>query len=68
MVIARLSIPRGMLCISAQLKEVGNSPQKKNKTEVEAQLKWLELREAKERELNGNTLNKVDIHVLLDNL
>jgi molybdopterin converting factor small subunit len=35
---------------------------------MEAQLKWRELREAKERELNGKGLNKVDIHVLLEEL
>jgi hypothetical protein len=57
-----------MLRISAQLKQVGDSPQKKNRKEVEAQLKRRELREAKERESNGNGLNKVDIRVLLEEL
>jgi molybdopterin converting factor small subunit len=39
-----------------------------HKTEVEAQLKWHGLREAKERESNGNGFNKVDIRVLLEEL
>jgi hypothetical protein len=40
MITARSSMPQGeMLRISAQLKQVGDSPQKKNKKEVEAQLK-----------------------------
>jgi molybdopterin converting factor small subunit len=35
---------------------------------VEAQLKSRELREAKERESNGNGLNKVDLRVLLEEI
>jgi hypothetical protein len=62
-------MPQGrMLHILAQLKKVEDSPPQKNKTEVEAQLKRHELREAKERESNGNGLNKVDICVLLEEL
>jgi molybdopterin converting factor small subunit len=69
MITVRSSMPQGeMLRISAQLKKVGDSPQKKTKKEVEAQLKSRELREAKERESNGNGLNKVDLRVLLEEI
>ena len=52
----------------AELKLVGDSPQKKNRQETEAQLQRRELRAAKEKELKGKYLSNVDIRVLLEEL
>jgi hypothetical protein len=54
--------------VTSQSKQVGASLQKKKKTETEAQLQICELKAAKEREFNGNSLNIVDIHVLFEEL
>jgi hypothetical protein len=61
LVTARSSLQQqDIMRISAKLKQLGDSPQKKNCAETEAQLRWHELRAAK--------LNKVDIRVLLEEL
>ena len=52
----------------AALKLIGDSPQKKNRQETEAQLQRRELRAAKERESKGKYLNNADIRVLLEEL
>ncbi len=54
-----------MLKICGDLKQQGDSPLKKNRTETEAQLQQRELRAANEREPNGEALHHVDIRVLL---
>jgi hypothetical protein len=66
---ARCSMQQGDLQrLSQELKQQGDSPQKKSRTETEAQLKRRELRAAKEKESNGNHLNVVDFRVLLEDL
>jgi hypothetical protein len=57
-----------LLRIAAELKQLGDSPQKKNKNEVEIQCKWRELRAAKEKESNRIDLNHVDYRVLVEEL
>jgi hypothetical protein len=68
-VTARSSLQQqDIMRISAELKQLGDSPQKKNRAETEAQLRRRELRAAKERDSKGNALNIVDIRVLLEEL
>jgi hypothetical protein len=62
-------MPQGdMQRIASELKQQGDSPQKKNKPETEAQLQRRELRAAKERESKGQYLDDVDFRVLLEEL
>jgi hypothetical protein len=69
LVTARSVLPKEYLITGiAALKQLGDSPQKKNRQDTEAQLQRRELRSAKERELKRKYLSNVDIRVLLEEL
>ncbi len=69
LVTTRATMPKDDLIRGiAALKLIGDSPQKKNRQETEAQLQRRELRAAKERESKGKYLNNADIRVLLEEL